>query len=112
MANDIEAQRQTAAYARTIAWLRHTRPDMPDEEMDAAGLKAVDEAVYGHDAKRDRKGNFVPQGTGAPGHETTNHFASIRRWEGKEAYDKAVAEIWRRDPDRAKKLNLPQPART
>jgi hypothetical protein len=72
MADDIEteAKRQSAAYARTIGWLRHTQPHLSDEEMDARGLAANDEAVFGHDANRDRNGEFIQQGIGSPGHET------------------------------------------
>jgi len=65
--------------------------------------------VFGHDAKQDRKGNFIEQGIGAPGHETANHFVSILRYEGKEAYDKAVAELWKRNPKHAEALRLPKP---
>lgn len=110
--NNIEAQRQTAAYARTVAWLRHSQPNLSDEEMDAQGLAAVDAAVYGADAKKDAKGRWIEQGVGSAGHESGNHFAAIRRWEGKEAYDRAVAACWKNSPDHAKKLGLPQPART
>ena len=73
---------------------------------------AVARNVFGHDARRDAKGNYVEQGMGAKGHETANHFAAMKKAEamGLElpgAYDKAVAEIWKRDPDRAQKLGLP-----
>ncbi len=112
MADDLEAKRATAAYSRTIAFLTTTQPGLSDEAMDAQALAAVDASVYGADAKRDSKGNFIPQGIGSKGHESANHFAAIRKYEGKEAYDKAVGEIWRRDPDHAKRLGLPQPART
>jgi hypothetical protein len=105
-----EAQkRETAVYNRTVAWLRHTQPDLSDEEMDEQGLAAVETAVWGHDAKKDRHGNYIQQGSGAPGNESANHFFAIRKYEGEEAYRRAVAEIWKRDPERAKKLNLPQP---
>jgi hypothetical protein len=109
MADDREYQRQCAAYARTVAWLRHTQPNLSDEEMDAQGLAAVDASVYGADAKKDRHGNFIPQGIGAPGNESGNHFAALLKYSGKEAYDRAVAEIFKRDPDRARRLGLQQP---
>lgn len=64
--------------------------------------------VFGFDAKKDRKGNFVQQGIGSPGHETANHFAAIRKYEGKEAWEAAVREIWKRDPKHAERLNLPK----
>jgi hypothetical protein len=68
--------------------------------------------VFGHDAQRDRHGNYIEQGIGAKGHETANHFTALKKAEamGQElpgTYDKAVAEIWKRDPDRARKLRLP-----
>lgn len=73
-------------------------------------LQAEAEAknVYGHDAKRDRKGNWIQQGIGAPGRETANHFASIRRYEGKEVWEVAVREMWKRDPKRAQAIGLPK----
>jgi hypothetical protein len=64
--------------------------------------------VFGHDYKM-RKGEPVEQGFGARGHETENHFVAIRKYEGEEPYWTAVAEIWKRDPDRAAKLRLPKP---
>jgi hypothetical protein len=74
--------------------------------------EAVARNVFGFDAKQDRHGNWIEQGLGAKGHETANHFAALKKAEssGLElpgAYDRAVAEIWKRDPDRAKKIGLP-----
>lgn len=111
MSNDLEAKRNTAVFADTTNRLRHTT-DLPDSEIERIALEAVDHAVHGFDAKKDRNGNFIPQGIGSPGHETSNHFASLRRFEGEESYRRAVAEAWKRDPIRAQKLGLPQPART
>jgi hypothetical protein len=102
-------QRQTAAYSRHIAWLRHTQPELPDEEMDRQALQKVDEAVYGADAKKDRHGNYIPQGIGAPGNENGNHFQALLKYQGRDAYNAAVAEIFKRDPDRARRLGLQQP---
>jgi hypothetical protein len=64
MADDLETKRQTAQYARHIAWLRTAAPNLSDEEMDQQALQKVDEAVFGHDAKKDRAGNFIQQGLG------------------------------------------------
>lgn len=111
MADDIEAKRQCAVYARHIAWCRTYSPEMSDEAMDAEALQKVDESVHGVGAKKDRHGHYISRAIGAPGFESGNHFAAILKYEGKAAYDKAVAEIWKRDPDRASKLSLPQPAR-
>lgn len=70
-------------------------------------FKDEEKHVFGFDVKHDRKGNPIEQGLGSPGHETGNHFISIRKYEGEDAYWSAVAEIWKRDPERAKKLSLP-----
>jgi hypothetical protein len=112
MADDENALRETAIYARTVAWLRSTQPGLTDAEMDAQGLAAVPLAVFGHDAKKDRNGNFIQQGIGSAGHETANHFASIRRWEGKEAWEAAVRKLWKENPAHAAKLGLPQLSRS
>ena len=64
--------------------------------------------VFGHDSKV-KKGEPIEQGVGAPGRESANHFAAIARYEGKEAYDAAVAELHKRDPKRHAALKLPVP---
>ena len=71
-------------------------------------LDAEDAAVHGHDAKKDKKGKRIQQGIGSPGHESGNHFTAILRYEGKEAWEIAVKDIWKRDPKRAEALNLPK----
>jgi hypothetical protein len=77
--------------------------------------EAVARNVFGQDAQKDKNGNYIEQGLGAKGHETGNHFNALKKAEamGVElpgAYDKAVADIWKRDPGRAKKIGLPAPA--
>jgi hypothetical protein len=109
--SDDDVKRQSAVYADTTNRLRNTT-ELDDAAIDKIALTKVDESVYGFDAKRGRDGNYVQQGHGAPGHESANHFAAIRRYEGEESYRRAVAEIWKRDPKRAAALSLPQPART
>lgn len=47
--------------------------------------------VFGTDFKK-VKGHPVEQGIGSPGRETSNHLNAIRKYEGEEAYKKAVAE--------------------
>lgn len=91
------------------------------ELLRAQGPAAVDaykqgeeRAVFGHDLKRDRKGKPVEQGIGSRGNETANHFAALRKREieGHEpegAHEAALAEMWKRDPERAEALGLPQP---
>lgn len=74
------------------------------EEMTVFGRTVTGEPAY-------KKIKGVPQemGIGSPGNETANHFLGIRKSEGEEAYQAALAETWKRDPDRARKLNLPKP---
>ena len=112
MAEEFDQRRETATYADKINRLRHTTEGMSNEEMDKIALLAVDHAVYGFDARQDRHGNWIEQGIGSKGHETINHFAALRKFEGEESYRRAVAEIWKRDPSHAQKLGLPQPTRT
>jgi hypothetical protein len=74
--------------------------------------EAVARNVFGQDAVKDRHGNYIEQGLGAKGRETANHFNALKKAEamGVElpgAYDKAVADIWKRDPERARKIGLP-----
>lgn len=55
------------------------------------------------------EGNRKEHGIGAAGHETLNHFNSIRKYEGEDAYWEAIAAAWKRDAKRAKVLGLPPP---
>lgn len=54
-------------------------------------LAVQDRVVFGHDHRRDKKGNPIEQGIGAPGHETENHFRAIGKYEGPEAEKAARA---------------------
>lgn len=105
---ELTAKRQSAAYITKINQLGRSDPDMEPEAADRIAIEATDQAVYGFDAKKDRKGNYIPQGIGAPGRETSNHFASILRYHGRAEWEDAVREIWKRDPARAEKLRLPK----
>jgi hypothetical protein len=109
MAEDPElaAKRSSAAYSDAVNKAR-IGADVSDAELDRLGLEANEAAVWGFDAKRDRNGAYIQQGVGAPFHETGNHFAAIRRWEGQAAWEAAVREIQKRDPDRHQKLGLPK----
>jgi hypothetical protein len=114
MADEFDSRVNCAVYAQETNKLRdrqRTPENLTDEQIHERALLAVDHAVYGWDAKRDKHGNWIEQGIGAKGRESGNHFAAIKRWQGEEAYQTAVREIWRRDPVHAKKLGLPQPAR-
>jgi hypothetical protein len=84
--------------------------------FDALYQDALAKNVFGHDAVRNRDGSYQEQGFGAKGRETSNHFAALKKAEamGIElpgTYDRAVAEIFKRDPERAKKLGLQAPSR-
>jgi hypothetical protein len=39
-------------------------------------------AVFGHDYKKDKHGNPIPQGLGSPGNFTEQHWAALLRSEG------------------------------
>lgn len=73
-----------------------------------AHLANEEKIVFGQDVKHKGK-EPLEQGIGAPGRETQNHFNSIRKYEGEDAYQDALEDIWKRDPDRAKKLGLLKP---
>jgi hypothetical protein len=105
-------ERKQAALARSAASANELNRQISFGADDDTALALADKAhvdsVYGSDAKRDSRGNPIQQGIGSPGHETGNHFASILRYEGREAYERAVLEIQKRDPDRHAKLGLPK----
>jgi hypothetical protein len=86
-------------------------PPPSEAELKAIADEAERRNTWGFDYKTDRHGNPIPQGVGSPGHESYNHFASIRRYEGQAAYERAVREIYRRSPDHARKIGLPEPTR-
>ena len=65
----------------------------------------------GADAVKDAKGNFVQNGVGSRGRETSNHLASILKYEGPAAYNKELRRIWKETPERAKKMGFPEPER-
>lgn len=82
--------------------------DAMSHEERKAHFAAEEKIVFGNDVKH-RKGVPIEQGVGSAGHETANHFTAILKYQGDEAHQDALAEIWKRDPDRAKKLALPRP---
>ncbi len=89
-----------------------SRGELPSDWMDRY-RKALADNVFGSDHQRDSAGRSLEQGVGAKGHETANHFAALRRaehdgYEQPGAWAAAVAELWKRDPERARSLNLPQ----
>lgn len=109
-----QADGPSAAYAFERNRLTHLGAS--PEAAHEAGLRAQNASVWGSDAQKDRNGKFIPQGIGAPGHETGNHFAALKKAEqmGLErpgAYEKALREIWKRGPEWCKAVNLEQPAR-
>jgi hypothetical protein len=69
--------------------------DSLSPEERAVHLAAEQKTVFGHDHVV-AKGKPVEQGIGSPGHESENHYAAIRKWEGPEAEKKARAEAAKR----------------
>jgi hypothetical protein len=51
----------------------------PEEREKYHAVQA--EYVFGSDHRKDRHGEPIEQGFGAPGHETGNHFAALRKRE-------------------------------
>lgn len=101
-----EAYEEKAARAA-----EEMRRPLDDATLTAIATEAEARAVYGHDAKKDRNGNWIPQGIGAPGHETLNHFSSIRRYEGEQKYQNALRRMWKENPTRGAAIGLEQPER-
>jgi hypothetical protein len=83
-----------------------------DAEAHAAGVKALEESVYGVGAQKDRNGNFIQQGIGAWPHKVTlNSLAAIRKYEGEASYSKMLKKLWHDSPDRARQIGAPEPPR-
>jgi hypothetical protein len=81
-----------------------------------AGEEADRKAVFGFDYQTDRNGEPIEQGIGSRGHETLNHFNAMLANERRGvippgSYQAAVKEIFQRDPERARRIGLPQPPR-
>jgi len=81
------------------------------EAAHEAGVKAHLASVWGADAKKDRDGNFIPQGIGSESNPSANHYAAILKYEGREIYEREVRKLFKRDPATAKRLGLPEPPR-
>lgn len=75
-----------------------------DEEMTVFGRNRLGEPAF-----KKVKGEPQEVGIGSAGRENGNHFAAIRKYQGDDAYQEALRDAWKRDPDRAKKINLPKP---
>jgi hypothetical protein len=89
------------------------RGELPPDAIEQH-FQAEARNVYGHDAKQRADGSYIEQGIGSKGHETANHYAALAKaeregFESPGSYKAALEEIWKRDPKRAKALNLPPP---
>lgn len=73
-----------------------------------AHFASEEKIVFGTDFEK-KKGVPVEQGIGAPGRESRNHFMALRKHEGEDAYREAYDEFVKRNPEGAKRLNLPKP---
>jgi hypothetical protein len=90
---------------------RRIHNDATVEAAHTSAVAAHHAAVFGADAKRDAKGNFIQMGVGSKGRETGNHLASILKYEGPVAHQKELRRIWRETPDHARKMGFPEPER-
>lgn len=86
-------------------------PPPSEEQLRAIADAAEKTNVYGVGYQVDRAGNPIPQGIGSPGHETLNHFSSIRRYQGEAKYQAAVRKIWKENAARAEAIGLEKPER-
>ena len=77
-------------------------------EQRAAHLAEEEKIVFGHNFRRDAKGNPIEVGIGSPGRPSLNSLQAIRKYEGEEAYQAAVAKLWKDSPEAAQRLNLPK----
>ena len=96
-----------------IAYRDAVKKGKSHEEATAAGIEADKKNTWGWNYKTDKNGQPIPQGIGAKGNESIGHFDALRKrvtqgLEAPNAYADAVKELWRRDPERAAKLGLPQ----
>jgi len=100
-----------AAYDKAeLAAIEAKRP-LDEATLDKIATEAEGRSVYGHDAKKDRNGNFIPQGVGSDANPSLNHFAAIRRYEGEAKYQAAIRKMWKENPEGAKRIGLEQPER-
>ena len=86
-----------------------------EQEAKQAAIEAEAKNVYGFNAVKGRDGRYTEQGIGSVANPSVNHFAALRKAEqmGLEppgAHAKAIAEIWKSNPEWAKQ-NLPPPVR-
>ena len=61
----------------------------PEEKK--AHFASEERIVFGHDLRRDRHGEPLERGLGAPGHRTENHYRALGRAEGVDAEKAARA---------------------
>jgi hypothetical protein len=76
-----------------------------DEEMTVFGRTKTGEPAF----ERNRSGTPIELGLGAAGRENLNHFAAIRKWEGEDAYQAAIAKAWKTNSEHAARIMLPKP---
>lgn len=93
-------------------WEAMSEDDRAAYEKDRGRREEVHSlVVFGHDSKT-LKGEPVEQGIGSHGRESMNHFTSVRKYEGDDAYWQEVARVWKDHPKHAEKLakqGLPKP---
>jgi hypothetical protein len=63
-----------------LAMIEGDIAELPPEEREKYHAVQA-EYVFGSDHRKDRHGEPIEQGFGAPGHETGNHFAALRKRE-------------------------------
>jgi hypothetical protein len=86
------------------------RPEPTEAEADAIALEADRQNCYGFDW-RTRAVNGEPRENGIgswPDKFTGNHFTALRKYEGQAAWERAVRQLYKDNPQRAKQIGLPE----
>jgi hypothetical protein len=86
-------------------------PELTEAEAASISKEANRVHTFGAGYKTDRNGEPIQQGIGSLGHETVNHYGGIRKYEGEDAYWRAVRAAYARDRAHAQSLGLPEPSR-
>jgi hypothetical protein len=90
-------------------------PELTDDEAREIADEANRVATFGVGYLVDKKtGQPIQTGVGSANTPSINHFASLKKAElrGQErpgSYEKALADIWKKNPDWCQRANLPRP---
>ena len=89
-------------------------PELTDEEAQEIADEANRVATFGVGYKVDKHGVPIPTGVGSDINQSINHFASLKKAElrGLErpgSYERALSDIWKKNPEWCRRADLPKP---